>query len=173
MQFISTMIIRKANITDIGSIMLMYKSCVKGMLKNGIDQWDENYPNSDIIREDIKARTYFIAEENGEIIGGINIDENQDKTYLTLHWADKTNQFLVVHRLAVIEEKWGDGIGKELMLFVEQIVAEEGYQSIRLDTYSGNPKAMEFYRKLGYKERGTIDLKAEKDKYYCFEKIIK
>ena len=54
-----------------------------------------------------------------------------------------------------------------------EVVAEEGYQSIRLDTYSGNPKAMEFYRRLGYTELGTIDLKPEKDKYYCFEKIIK
>ena len=167
------MIIRKANTADLGNIMLMYKSCVKGMLENDIDQWDDTYPNSEIILADIKMRTYFVAELEGEIIGGINIDENQDKTYLTIDWADKTNQFLVVHRLAVVEEKWGDGIGKELMLFVEEVVVEEGYQSIRLDTYSGNPKAMDFYRRLGYTELGTIDLKPDKDKYYCFEKIIK
>ena len=167
------MIIRKANKSDLGNIMLMYNSCVNGMLKNGIDQWDSSYPNVDVIIADLKARTYFVAEENGKIIGGINIDENQDKTYLSIDWADKTNQFLVVHRLAVVEEKWGDGIGKELMLFVEEVVAEEGYQSIRLDTYSGNPKAMEFYRRLGYTELGTIDLKPNKDKYHCFEKIIK
>jgi GNAT superfamily N-acetyltransferase len=139
------MIIRKANTADLGSIMLMYKSCVKGMLKNGIDQWDESYPNADIILTDIKARTYFIAELNGEILGGINLDEKQDPTYLTIGWEDKKNNFLVVHRLAVKEESWGGGIGKELMLFVEEVVIEEGYQSIRLDTYSGNPKAMEFY----------------------------
>ena len=142
------------------------------MLKNGIDQWDENYPNADIIRADIKARTYFIAELNGEIVGGINLDKNQDPAYLTIGWKDKTNSFLVVHRLAVKKEKWGDGIGKELMLFVEMVVVEEGYQSIRLDTYSGNPKAIDFYRRLGYTELGTIDLKPEKDKYHCFEKII-
>ena len=167
------MIIRKANKSDLGNIMLMYNSCVNGMLKNGIDQWDSSYPNFDVIITDLKARTYFVAEENGEIIGGINIDENQDKTYLTIDWADKTNQFLVVHRLAVVEENWGDGIGKKLMLFVEEVVVEEGYQSIRLDTYSGNPKAMEFYRRLGYTELGTIDLKPNKNKYHCFEKIIK
>ena len=167
------MIIRKANTADLGNIMLMYNSCVNGMLKNGIDQWDASYPNVDVIIVDLKARTYFVAEENGEIIGGINIDENQDKTYLTIDWADKKNQFLVVHRLAVVEEKWGDGIGKKLMLFVEEVVAEEGYQSIRLDTYSGNPKAMEFYRRLGYRELGAINLKPHKNEYYCFEKIIR
>jgi len=59
------------------------------------------------------------------------------------------------------------------MLFTENLVIEKGLKSIRLDTYSGNLKAMEFYRRLGYSELGTIDLKPDKDKYYCFEKIIK
>ena len=167
------MIIRKANKSDLGNIMLMYNSCVNGMLKNGIDQWDSSYPNVDVILADLKARTYFVAEENGEIIGGINIDQNQDDTYLALDWEDKRNQFLVVHRLAVKVEFWNDGIGKSLMLFTENLVTEKGLNSIRLDTYSGNPKAMEFYRRLGYTELGTIDLKPDKEKYYCFEKIIK
>ena len=167
------MIIRKANKSDLGNIMLMYNSCVNGMLKNGIDQWDSSYPNVDVILADLKARTYFVAEENGEIIGGINIDQNQDDTYLALDWEDERNQFLVVHRLAVKVEFWNDGIGKSLMLFTENLVTEKGLNSIRLDTYSGNPKAMEFYRRLGYRELGTIDLKPNKDKYHCFEKIIK
>ena len=59
------------------------------------------------------------------------------------------------------------------MEFVENLVRKHGLKSIRLDTYSGNPKAMNFYRKLGYEELGTIDLKPNKDKYHCFEKIIK
>ena len=167
------MIIRKAEISDLENIMLMYKSCVAAMMTKGIDQWDESYPNTEIIMGDLIAQTYFVVIENDIIIAGINIDQNQDDTYLALDWKDKENQFLVVHRLAVKVEFWNDGIGKSLMLFTENLVIEKGLNSIRLDTYSGNPKAMEFYRRLGYRELGTIDLKPEKDKYYCFEKIIK
>ena len=167
------MIIRKANKADLDNIMLMYKSCVKGMLANDIDQWDATYPNTGVIMGDLIAQSYFVAEENSIIIGGINIDQNQDKTYLDINWSDTSNQFLVVHRLGVKEEFWNDGIGKSLMLFTENLVTEKGLNSIRLDTYSGNPKAMEFYRRLGYSELGTIDLKPNKDKYHCFEKIIK
>ena len=151
----------------------MYKSCVAGMIANGIDQWDESYPNTEVIMEDLIAQTYFVAIENDIIIAGINIDQNQDDTYLAIDWEDKKTQFLVVHRLAVKVEFWNDGIGKSLMLFTENLVIEKGLNSIRLDTYSGNPKAMEFYRRLGYSELGTIDLKPNKDKYHCFEKIIK
>ena len=167
------MIIRKAEISDLENIMLMYKSCVATMIANGIDQWDESYPNTEVIIEDLIAQTYFVVTKNEIIIAGINIDQNQDDTYLAIDWEDKKNQFLVVHRLAVKVEFWNDGIGKSLMLFTENLVTEKGLNSIRLDTYSGNPKAMEFYRRLGYTEIGTIDLKPDKDKYHCFEKIIK
>ena len=167
------MIIRKANKTDLKNIMKMYKSCVTGMLENGIDQWDDTYPNTEIISEDLNVGTYYVAEIDGTIIGGVNIDQNQDNTYLTLDWEDKSDSFLVVHRLGVKEEFWNKKIGKYLMLFTENLVIEKGLKSIRLDTYSGNLKAMEFYRRIGYSELGTIDLKPDKEKYYCFEKIIK
>ena len=167
------MIIRKANKTDLKNIMKMYKSCVTGMLENGIDQWDDTYPNTEIISEDLNVGTYYVAEIDRTIIGGVNIDRNQDDTYLTLDWEDKSDSFLVVHRLGVKEEFWNKKIGKYLMLFTENLVIEKGLKSIRLDTYSGNLKAMEFYRRIGYSELGTIDLKPDKEKYYCFEKIIK
>ena len=151
----------------------MYKSCVAGMVENGIDQWDDTYPNTEIISEDLNVGTYYVAEMDGTIIGGVNIDKNQDTTYLALDWEDISDSFLVVHRLGVKKEFWNKKIGKDLMLFTEKLVIEKGMKSIRLDTYSGNPKAMEFYRRLGYTEIGTIDLKPNKEKYYCYEKIIK
>ena len=150
----------------------MYNSCVSGMIANNINQWDTTYPNADVIMQDLIAQTYFVAIKNKIIIGGINIDQHQDKTYLDIDWEDKSDSFLVVHRLAVKEEFWNKKIGKKLMLFTEELVLEKGLRSIRLDTYSGNPKAMEFYKRLNYKELGAIDLKPNKNEYYCFEKII-
>ena len=166
------MIVRKAYKSELKDIMKMYKSCIRGMIRNGIDQWDSSYPNSRIITSDLLAGTYYVAEIKSEIIGGINIDQNQDKTYLNINWKDTSNSFLVVHRLAVKEEFWNKKIGKDLMLFTEKLAKKKGLKSIRLDTYSGNPKAMNFYKRLAYTELGSIDLKANKNEYYCFEKII-
>ena len=80
------MIVRKAYESELNDIMKMYKSCVKGMIRNGIDQWDSSYPNSEIITSDLLAGTYYVAKIKNEIIGGINIDQNQDKTYLSINW---------------------------------------------------------------------------------------
>ena len=92
------MIIRKAKLSDLKNIMSMYESCVKGMIDSDIDQWDTTYPNSNIIKEDINAKTYFIAIKKNKLIGGINIDSNQDKTYLTINWEDTSNLFFMVFK---------------------------------------------------------------------------
>ena len=165
--------IRKANKKDLSNIMFMSASCVKGRQKHGIDQREEKYPNAKVIDHDIKKNTFYIIEKEKIIIGGINIDQNQDPLYLSIKWEDIQNKFLVVHRLAVKEEYWAKGIGKKLMQFAEKLVINNKLNSIRLDTYSNNPKAINFYKKLGYKELGYIYLKPNKNEYYCFEKIIK
>ena len=166
------MIIKRAEISHLEKIMDMYDSCVAGMIKKNIDQWDETYPNKEVIKEDVKRKTYFIAIIDQEIIGGINIDQEQDPTYLTINWEDKTASFLVVHRLGVKEEFWNKKIGKKLMRFAEDLVVEKNLKSIRLDTYSNNPQAINFYKKLGYKQLGSINLKPNKKHYYCFEKLL-
>ena len=166
------MMIRKAKINELDEIMNMYTSCVDGMQKANIDQWDSTYPNRKIISEDIRNKTFYIFLINDEIIGGINIDKIQDKTYLDIEWEDKGNKFLVVHRLAVRQEFWKKGIGNKLMIFAESLVKEKKLNSIRLDTYSSNPIAINFYLNLGYIKKGEIFLKPNKNEYYCFEKLI-
>ena len=166
------MMIRKAKINELDEIMNMYTSCVDGMQKANIDQWDSTYPNRKIISEDIRNKTFYIFLINDEITGGINIDKIQDKTYLDIEWKDKGNKFLVVHRLAVRQEFWKKGIGNKLMIFAESLVKEKKLNSIRLDTYSSNPIAINFYLNLGYIKKGEIFLKPNKNEYYCFEKLI-
>ena len=83
------MIIRQAKISDLNNIMRMYDSCVKKMISIGVDQWDETYPDLETIKEDIKSKTYYVALKKNFIVGGVNIDTIQDKTYLAIDWEDK------------------------------------------------------------------------------------
>ena len=107
------MTIRQAKISDIDNIMRMYKSCVNGMIEENIDQWDDTYPNKDIIIKDIVNKTYYIYILNNTIVGGINIDSIQDKTYLDIKWDDTEDKYLVVHRLGIRKEYWNKGIGRK------------------------------------------------------------
>ena len=38
-------------------IMIIYKSCLSGMINVGIDQWDKEYPNKTIITTDINSES--------------------------------------------------------------------------------------------------------------------
>ena len=125
------MIIRIAYTKDLQDIMKMYNSCVRGMIAHNITQWDNKYPNQEIILKDLKNKTYFVAEKNNEIVGGINIDKLQDEVYNTIKWNDKSDKFLVVHRLAVKEEFWNQKIGKKLMSFAENRAIKNNLSSIK------------------------------------------
>ena len=131
-----------ANPENLDAIMEMYNSCVQGMLALGIDQWDESYPNRTIIEQDLKEACYYIGILNNEIIAGMRVDRIQDPTYLDINWKDKTNNFMVVHRLGLKTKVWNKGIGKQMMDFAENIAIESGCSSFRLDTYSHNPNCL-------------------------------
>ncbi len=164
--------IRKAKTNELNQIMGVYHSCVKGMIDLGIDQWDESYPNREVIEKDIEIGDYYVGIINDEIVSGIKIDTKQDPTYLAIDWQDKTNNFMVVHRLCVKTSVWSKGIGKQMMEFAENLALENKHISMRLDTYINNPKAIAFYKRIGYKQLGHINLKPHKDIYYCFEKML-
>ena len=75
------MIIRKAEKQDFDDIMQVYKSCVDGMIALGIDQWDETYPNRDIIEQDLEIGDYYVGLIDDEIVAGIKIDSVQDPIF--------------------------------------------------------------------------------------------
>ena len=79
---------------------------------------------------------------------------------------------MVVHRLCSKTKVWNQGVGKKMMEFAERLAKKNNCVSIRLDTYINNPKAISFYKRLGYNQLGNIKLKPEKDIYYCFEKLL-
>ena len=65
--------IRKAKISDVGTIMTIINETVKEMKSYGNNQWDENYPNSETFINDIKNDSLYVYEEDNNIKGFIYI----------------------------------------------------------------------------------------------------
>ena len=61
--------ILKAKISDIDEIMDIIKVAQEDFKNKGIDQWQNNYPNADIIKEDIENNNSYVLKEEGKIIG--------------------------------------------------------------------------------------------------------
>lgn len=152
--------------------MKVIRSCTEEMRLAKIFQWDDIYPNKEQLEEDLKEGTLFVAR-NGEIcLGAVSFNEKQEDAYQQVDWRG-SDPVLVVHRLCVDPSFQGQGIAKELMSFGEKLAIKRGYAGIRLDAYSGNPKAVGLYERLGYQKAGSVSFPRRDLPFYCFEKILK
>lgn len=160
---------------EIDDIIALTKRCGLHMRENGIDQWDENYPDYESIANDLKTETLFAFRENNQIIGIVVLNESQDEEYDEIDWLTKpTDRSLVVHRLAVDPIHQGKGIARKIMDFAENHAREQQYDSIRLDTFSQNPRNQRFYLNRNYTDLGSVYLKYKKEHpYYCYELLLK
>jgi len=169
----SSPIITKVNKEDASEIMDLLRACSKNMEKNGIFQWnEEHYPTLDIIKNDINNETLYKLNSDNKILAVITIDEEQHPFYEKVKWQGNGEKVLVVHRLAVHPDFQNKGYAKMLMRFVEGYAFKNGYTSIRLDVYSKNKIALEFYRKNHYKSNGKVYFPFREFSFYCFEKEI-
>lgn len=61
--------IRKALREEIGEIMELIAKCVQVMQAGGSDQWNESYPNREVIGLDIECGTLYVYIDNEAIAG--------------------------------------------------------------------------------------------------------
>jgi ribosomal protein S18 acetylase RimI-like enzyme len=163
----------KAKTEDVPEILELIQECIRDMNANGIHQWNELYPPLKIFKSDVESGSLFAVKDRGRIAGIIVLSEKQDKEYVDIDWTDKSGKALIVHRLAVHPEFQRRGIAYKMMDFAENYAKEKGYTSIRVDTFSGNPRSLRFFEKLNYERKpGHIHFPENDEPYYCYEMII-
>ena len=163
----------QAQLTDLDNLMNLYKAAMLHLHHNGIDQWDEEYPNRDIIREDLEAGCLYGIALGSNYIGAIVMNEEEDTDYSAIPWDDASGKVLYLHRLVVHPDHQGQGIGRTLLQFAETTAARKGYSSIRLDAYSANPIALNLYARYGYSRRGEVFFPKRELPFNCYEKVFK
>jgi GNAT superfamily N-acetyltransferase len=147
------------------------QACLQAMQQGGIFQWDEFYPHPELIEEDIRQGSLYLAQENGICLGAVSLDENQEAAYRQVDWQG-SQPVLVVHRLCVDPAYQGQGIAGRLMDFAEDLARRQGYASLRLDAYSGNPTAVKLYKGRDYRQAGQVYFPRRMLPFFCFEKIL-
>jgi ribosomal protein S18 acetylase RimI-like enzyme len=85
-------------------------------------------------------------------------------------WKYIHDKSLILHRLAIHPKHQKQGIARKMMAFYEDYAVQNGFKTIRFDTFSENPAAMNLYKSLGYNIPGYVNFK--KGKFWVFEKQI-
>lgn len=162
--------IRKARLSDLDKIIEIYKNVIITMEKNNIHQWDEIYPSSSILKEDILNDEMYVGVIDNIIVSVVVLNSKFDEQYINGRWQHNNKNFSIVHRLCVNPLYQNKKIGNKTMLMIEELLRDVGIESIRLDAFSENPYALKMYEKLGYKKVGEVTWR--KGLFYLFEKKI-
>lgn len=151
----------------------MTRLCAQDLISKGIHQWDQNYPDLTTIQNDISKAQLYTYKIGDKITGIVVLNEVQDPEYADLQWVTSSDsRNLVVHRLAVHPHYQGKGIARKLMDFAEIFAKEQGYDSIRLDTFSQNSRNQKFYDNRGYQLTGEVYLSYRDDYPYIGYELI-
>lgn len=165
--------IRYAKYSDLNSIMKIIRLCADHMISNNILQWNNLYPNKEIIQKDIEHKEMLVYETKNEIIGCIVISETKDKEYESVKWLENNDSCIYIHRLAVNPTFQNSGIGNKLMEHAENYARKKQLTSVRLDTFSKNIKNQKFYEKRGYEKLENIYFPLQSEfPFYCYELLI-
>lgn len=167
------LIIEKGTLSDVNELFQIYLNGKNELEKNGIYQWTDNYPTRSIIEKDVEKGVLFMLRNDREILGAITISEEQETEYQTINWKFDSSKVVVIHRLVIDPKYQGKGYAHILMDFAEKFATENNYSSIRLDAYSQNKKAIDFYEKRRYFIRGHVNFPERAYPFHCMEKEIK
>jgi len=162
--------IRVANIQDLEKICMLFEKAVHFMNENEIHQWDELYPNQEIIREDILNSQMYLGEIENQAASVIVINQQCDEQYKNGDWKYTESSFMVTHRLCVNPHFQRQGIGTKTMQIIEDMLKNSGIKAIKLDAFSLNPSALRMYEKLGYRKTGEVNWRT--GLFYLYEKLI-
>lgn len=165
--------IKKGQLSDLEELFQIYLNGKFELERNGIYQWTDNYPTKSIIENDLRKGVLFILKNDNEIIGAVNISEEQETEYQSVHWEFDSSKVLVIHRLVIDPKHQGQGYAKQLMNFAEDLAIDNHYSSIRLDAYSQNKRVIQFYKKRDYFIRGDVNFPQREYPFHCMEKELK
>ena len=165
--------IRKALPSEIDEILALTKACAAKMASELIFQWNDHYPSRLAFENDVARSELYLLEIENSVAGCVTLSTLKDPEYDTIEWLTPDGSNLYVHRLAVHPYYQHQGWAKKIMDFAESYAQEQGFQSIRLDTFSKNLRNQRFYKARNYKALGEIYFPKQSEyPFYCFEKVL-
>lgn len=155
---------------DLDAVCLLIRQAIDEMERHGIYQWDDIYPARKDFEEDIEKKTLHLALAGKTLAALYVISSECDDQYRNGQWKYDEKTAYVLHRFCVSPLFQNQGVGKAVLLHAEEQIKGMGYQSVRLDTFTGNPFAQRLYLHNGYEIRGYADWR--KGRFYLMEKKL-
>ena len=163
--------IRLAFPNEVDAIMQVMEEAKKCLADAGSDQWQNGYPNADIIIDDIiSGQAYVALEEGGELLAYAAVTKSPEEAYEAIYegsWQGRESEYLVFHRIAVAADVQGQGVAQT---FLEGLIEGFDYLDFRSDTHAQNKAMQHIFEKLGFQQVGKVPVDGERLAYQKLKK---
>lgn len=164
---------RKSVKTDIDSIIKIIKQAQKYFKEQGIDQWQNGYPDISTISNDIINGNSYVLEKDDGIIATVVASFEKEKSYDSIYegqWISN-GEYVVIHRVAVDSTYKGMGLSSQIIKYIEKLCLQKGVYSIKVDTHEDNLSMQKVLKKNEFQYCGIVYLE-DKSKRIAFEKVL-
>lgn len=171
------MIIRPSLPADLPALMPIFDEARRTIAALGIDQWQDGYPNPEVIAFDIDRGESYAVEIDGDICGTFAMLTGGEPTYDKIYdgaWltGDTTDGYIAIHRVAISVARRGSGISSAIINHAADFARKNGRASLRIDTHEGNVVMRRMLEKNGFTHCGTIYLTSGAARV-AYEKSVK
>ncbi|TDD94391.1 GNAT family N-acetyltransferase [Flavobacterium cellulosilyticum] len=162
---------RKAEISEASTIWEILQQAIVRRKKDGSNQWQDGYPNLEVVQKDLAKGVGYVLTHGTSIIGYCAVAINDEPEYTKIEGKWVTNEdFVVFHRLAISEKYLGTGFAKMIFQFIEEFAIENNIYSIKADTNFDNFAMLAIFKQLSYSYCGEVYFRGSPRK--AFEKIL-
>ncbi|WP_300381673.1 GNAT family N-acetyltransferase [Clostridium sp.] len=167
------MTFRKSTEKDLENIMNIINGAKEFLKGNNIEQWQNGYPNEEVILGDIENGYSYVLEDKESILGTAAISFDVEETYDEIYDGEwiSLGKYGVIHRIAVDRNLKIKGIGTEIIKRCEEICLDKGIRNIKIDTHEDNIAMQKLLKKNKFIYCGVIYLEGN-IKRIALEKVI-
>ncbi|GEK28000.1 GNAT family N-acetyltransferase [Furfurilactobacillus siliginis] len=134
-----------AEMNDLPAIKDIIMDARAFLAEQGIDQWQNGYPEDAVIAADIaRGETVALKDDEGTILAIASLVKGFDTPYEGIvdgNWrvAGTTNNYVSIHRVAMAKASRGHHLTHDFFnLMLDQITADPDIESVRIDTHPEN-----------------------------------
>ena len=149
--------IRPAASRDLDAILAVVDRARAAIRALGIDQWQDGYPEPEVIQADIAAGIGYVFETNGRIAGYFALAHAPESVYDRIDGAWLTpGSYLTIHRMCIDDGFRGSGLSGKMLAFADDTARAQGLTSVRADTHRGNIVMQRLLERHGFIRCGTV-----------------
>ena len=166
--------IRATEERDLPAVMEILHQAHAYFKAQGIDQWQDGYPDEATIRQDIQNGTAYLVELDGIVAACATIAFTPDENYTTMvsgQWLTD-RPYAVIHRIAVDDKLKGRGIAGWILEQAEYLCRQRGVESLKIDTHQDNTSMRRLLEKQNYHYCGVIQLHRDLSLRVAYEKRL-